>query len=629
VDSKPQERTPSGARATAAALARIVLSWPLAFVAPHWIWVLCVASLAPRPANYLGLVSSALVGAVLGLLARSRLGLAILLLGPVAIAGSSHGLIAPLASISGGVIARALAESRGRARPATTPALDLLEVAALTGALLGGNVVALFLGPAPHFSIYPCRLEGLELTLEKLRATGVPLVCDFHGSLLATGVAVFDDEGLYYFVPRLAELLGITVVRAYDVFLAAIILGSTALALAGVLWTYRSPGARLVAAFVVACVARASFAHGDVHLLPPCAVLALVPIFVAYVETARGHRTFPFVGAAAGLGLGLAHVVRAHAGTPVLAFLTCVLLLGGRVHLRRGLVVLACVGLGLAAAFALFAIPRHARDDYLARNVPGYAPRDVKHPFWHNAYIGLGYLEDNPLGISYRDECGQQRVEALRPGTSYSSPEYERVLRAEVIRVAREDPGFVARTLAAKVLATLLSCVLLARNVGVLALARRRHWPVNVGFAAGIACAALPGLIAIPVGSFLLGCAAFVAVASMTALARLAEDLEEEAPREKVAPRDSPPQTPEHAEEEPAEPPEARHRHRQLERGAEALGDERGLVPHEPLERRVEAEAQVHGLGEVAMGVGDEPRREAQERELLDDREAPAEAPGL
>src|SRR5439155_7593764 len=70
----------------------------------------------------------------------------------------------------------------------------------------------------------------------------------------------------------------------------------------------------------------------------------------------------------------------------------------------------------------------------------------TEHPFWHNAYIGLGYLP-NRYGIEWNDQVSTDAVERDRPGAGYLTKEYEAALRHRYAQLTRDDPGFVLRNL--------------------------------------------------------------------------------------------------------------------------------------------------------------------------------------
>ncbi|NBJ96846.1 hypothetical protein D5282_05815 [bacterium 1xD8-48] len=58
---------------------------------------------------------------------------------------------------------------------------------------------------------------------------------------------------------------------------------------------------------------------------------------------------------------------------------------------------------------------------------------------WHTIYISYGF-EDNPYGITFRDECAKEKVNEIMPGTEYLSEEYFEILKKECFRMWKENP---------------------------------------------------------------------------------------------------------------------------------------------------------------------------------------------
>jgi hypothetical protein len=90
----------------------------------------------------------------------------------------------------------------------------------------------------------------------------------------------------------------------------------------------------------------------------------------------------------------------------------------------------------------------------------------TQHPFWHNAYIGLGYLP-NKYGIEWNDSVSADAVQRDRPGTGFLTKEYEATLRHRYFQIAKNDPTFVLRNFWTK------SRVLVADAVS-------RFWPAFI-----------------------------------------------------------------------------------------------------------------------------------------------------
>ena len=110
--------------------------------------------------------------------------------------------------------------------------------------------------------------------------------------------------------------------------------------------------------------------------------------------------------------------------------------------------VLAYISIG---TFAITAIRDH-RDHRLGVSLSVNHPQS--HPFWHPAYLGLGYLPNN-YHIRFLDSIALARVEHDAPGTAYLSSKYESVLRKAYVETVRDHPFEVLGQYAAKAWVTL------------------------------------------------------------------------------------------------------------------------------------------------------------------------------
>jgi hypothetical protein len=103
----------------------------------------------------------------------------------------------------------------------------------------------------------------------------------------------------------------------------------------------------------------------------------------------------------------------------------------------------------LSISTAGLAAVREYRDDRVGTELGRGQP--TAHPFWHSAYIGLGYLP-NDEGIRYRDDIALAHAREETPGVQYLSSEYDHTLRTLTLRFVRDEPLFVAGTVAQKLI---------------------------------------------------------------------------------------------------------------------------------------------------------------------------------
>lgn len=358
--------------------------------------------------------------------------------------------------------------------------------------------------------IMPYRYQVLERVARGYAATGVPLVGADGGAFTAEPY-VDAGVGLYYLVPWIARTLHVSLDAALRIWSASAVAAALVLGLAGAFLLLRSVQGRLAAAAGIAAVLGLCLRFGEGYLAGAVTAVAVVPLFLHLHRAERGWaRTAAFLFAAGALA-GVADEVRSLIGTPVLLFVLLALALDAAAPRRRRLVLAAALLAGTALPRLYADRLERARDAFVRAAAAGRPPPERGDAMWHPAYIGLGYLP-NRYGIVYRDESAIEKVRSVDPRAPYLSPRYTSILRDEVVRIAREDPWLVARTVAAKALRVALYLAAFANAGLLLALARPRSWRLELPFAAAAALAAVPGVVGLPVLHYVVGALAFAAL---------------------------------------------------------------------------------------------------------------------
>ena len=356
----------------------------------------------------------------------------------------------------------------------------------------------------------PYRYETLERVVRGYEATGVPLV-GTDGHVFTAEPYVDAGIGLYYLVPCIARTFHVSVDGALRIWSVSTVSAACVLGLAGSLLLLRSAYARLAAAVGMGAVLLLCLRFGEGYLAGGVAVVATVPLFLHLHRSGTSGALLAGAVFATGVVAGVADEVRSLIGTPVLLFVLLVLALDAAAPRRRRLLFAGALLLGTAIPRVYADRLTGERDDFVRTAAAGRLPAERGDAMWHPAYIGLGYLS-NRHGITYSDESAIARVDAVDPRAPYLSPRYTSILRGEVVRIALEDPGLVARTVAAKGFRILLFLALFANAGLLLALARPRDWRTEVPFAGATALAALPGGVGLPVLHYVVGALAFAAL---------------------------------------------------------------------------------------------------------------------
>jgi hypothetical protein len=336
--------------------------------------------------------------------------------------------------------------------------------------------------------------------------TGVPLVAFGGNTLKPAGVG--DDIGLYYFIPKISHLLGISLDQSINVILISVILVSLSLGVIGSFLYFRRRAIQWLAVVELALLALVSYFVNGIYVILSSIVIAIVPLFLYFAGQRRISSKFIIFLIFAGLVIGITHHLRSHAGTGVLIFMTIILLTSIQIHWKQKSILILLLVVSVSAPMIYFDNIMKQRDIYLAKNNAIYEPFTRGHVFWHSFYIGFGFLS-NEYGIKYKDETGIEKVRSISPRTRYPSQAYEAIVRGEVFRLIKKHPLFVTQTIFAK-LGIIMFYFLISSNVGLLAVAlHRKTWQLETAFFSGMMFNSLFGIIVVPDYRYLMGFIAF------------------------------------------------------------------------------------------------------------------------
>jgi hypothetical protein len=371
--------------------------------------------------------------------------------------------------------------------------------------------------------LYSAREEHLKLMLAGLQKTGISLI-EYDGTQLIPAV-MDDDLGIYVLIPKLATWLNLALPSAITLFFNSICYGAAAIGILGFCKLYRSWPARIIATAGILILTKLSLIVVDVYSLAAACAVAVVP-WALYYYGKRPNWSWYLFFIAIGLGCGFAHYIRAHSGTAPLLFVLTLLALGTQSRLQK-ITALALLLLGTVPAHLFFQHQLRIYHAFVAQELPQYSWVQIRHPFWHTVYIGLGFIT-NDLGLSYSDAVAINKVRSINPlalGTDIgpwkqvvSSDTYEQIVRTETIQLFKHHTFYVIRVLAAKA-GVLLLYLLLFASLGLLAALYKVHtWHVDAAFGVALAWSALPGILAIPWIVYLAGFVTFAGLYSIVGI---------------------------------------------------------------------------------------------------------------
>lgn len=366
------------------------------------------------------------------------------------------------------------------------------------------------LAEQPLIKLMPVRYAELLAATEGLKRAGVPLVSAYGDSLAPTAAGI-DDLGVYWIVPKIALAFDLPPARAWDWFFILTIGVCFAAGFVGMRRLLVSKLAKALCAVVYATLFLTVYFSGDVYAISPAFAALLVPhLLLRFRATetlnAKHRIALFFLGATLVAG----HIARAHSTTAVgIAFLTLLFFQKSRFADK-----LASAGIALAGAAFVglsFKIVLLERDAFFERRQPNYVAPTSSHPFWSQAYIGFGFL-DNDYGIRYKDSVALAKAREVSPNVPRHDAELERVMRDEVLGLFKKYPLFVIRTFAAKA-GVIGFYALVFMNAGFFFALRHRLEPqTELALLLGMGFNALPGFVALPNIPYLTGSFAFAAI---------------------------------------------------------------------------------------------------------------------
>ncbi len=360
----------------------------------------------------------------------------------------------------------------------------------------------------PFTKLMPIRYQELSEAVAGFERTGVPLV-SLRGDSLIPTAGYTDDVGMYYLASKLAALFHLSAAAAWDIFFFLMLIPCFAIGFIGMVKVLETRVAKVFYVVMFAILFVTVYLSGDIYALSPSLAMLIIPYLIRFSKSNSKPRAVHWaMFLMFGIMLMLAHLIRAHSATAIVLVFGVLLFFEKGWTLREKLLSLVVIAVGMLAMQVFFKTRYAERDAYLAKLQPNYVVPPQAHPFWHNVYIGFGFL-DNDYGIRYQDEIAFAKAKEIAPNVALLDAEYERILREETFALIKKNPLFVIRTLSAKA-GVVGFYLLLFMNIGLLcALRYGLNWQLEAALIAGMAFNALPGILAVPYIPYLTGSFAF------------------------------------------------------------------------------------------------------------------------
>jgi hypothetical protein len=360
----------------------------------------------------------------------------------------------------------------------------------------------------------------LKEALSGYLKTGIPFIAYDGKGLKPAGVG--DDMGMYYFIPKITRLLGISIDQSIDLLFITMTIVSLVIGIIGLYLFLKNLKTKVLGILAIILLTYwCYFLSGGIYIMFLLVTIAIIPLLLYFSRQRKINLTFIVFLLFSGFTVGIANMFRSHSGTSVLIFMAIILVFYLQTPWKKKIMLLMFVALGVLAPSLYFHQILDRRDTYLKNLYPNYKVALKGHPFWHTTYIGFGFL-DNEFGIKYKDEIAIEKVQSISPKTDYLSEEYETILKNETLNLIRTRPRFVVQTIFAK-LGVIFLYLLIFANVGLIAtLFYKKDWQIEMAFGSGMIFNSLFGVLAIPSSRYLMG---FITLASLYGIFSIDEAL--------------------------------------------------------------------------------------------------------
>ena len=350
------------------------------------------------------------------------------------------------------------------------------------------------------------RLERIQEAIRGYDETGTPLIF-FDGEVFRPA-GITDHIGVNYFIPFVARSFDLKALEAATSFYYGIMWSSLIIGFIGSCFLFHSWVSRGLAFLGLVWLARILIYSGDQYVVPPATIVALLPWFLYFSKKNKltpAFLTFCFLS---GVAIAFSNSIRVQGATGMIFFMGIVIVFLTQLSKKSRIQLISIVGVGLLVPYLFFSYLSHQRDAVLSQKIENYQTPAQRILFWHNAYIGFGFL-NNPMGIVYKDSVAEDKVRSISPNTVKRSPEYEQILKYEVLYILRYKRDFFIYTVFAKI-GVMLFFLLKSANLGLIA---AYFYPKNrsldFAFVSALLFSSLFGIMVMPLVHYVLGFIAF------------------------------------------------------------------------------------------------------------------------
>lgn len=349
--------------------------------------------------------------------------------------------------------------------------------------------------------MHNARKEALIMAYSVYQKFNIMLTC--MAQELFFPVDACDDMGLFLYVPILSNIFNIDVLHGAAIFF--ILLISVFALVTGI-------------CFWLHTISYTVLFLGLCGLIRLCYVLQKInDLYVIYAFSYIGvslilfslykKSTYALYGLVFFIGLicSFSGIVRIYSDLPVLIFCGIVSWFNSIFSKKQKIIAFVFCLIGYAIPQVHLRSCLQKREAFLQQHGGVRYDQPTKHLFWHNIYIGFGFLQNNK-GIEWSDSCGANAATKVNAKAVYGTLLCENVTKQLVFNLFKEDRYFFMTTLFAKLGVIFLFFLLYFGPIGLIcSYFWSKPWYIELAFFSALSISALPGLLTLPVVQYLAG----------------------------------------------------------------------------------------------------------------------------
>ena len=355
------------------------------------------------------------------------------------------------------------------------------------------------------YSAQTYRLDKLDETVKLLERHDISLLCESLDKLIPCSVD--DDPGLFYFAGKFMSLTGLSSTQALAYLYSILCLAGVGVMMVFILILFKSFWGRIVglASFFVLTLPK-FFDYFTADVYAYVAILNQI-IFFYFIVLFKVRLKWIWALASIciiGLLVGYADTLRSYSTFHFLLVAPLLVIFSQHYRALQKTLLLGLFFLSIIFTSIHFKFLNGKAVEKASELNPGVHFSRSGHPLWHNAYLGLGYIE-NPWGIHWKDEFAVNFVKQKDPRVKKYSSEYEHILKQEFFRIVREKPFYFvkvnlakAKKIVSRFFKNLWLLLILLPLVGL-------EWPLLVALAFSLGFQSIPVFVGIPYNQYCSG----------------------------------------------------------------------------------------------------------------------------